>query len=603
MQNCLGELNLTYALIYLDDVIVFSWTEEEHLHHLRVVFARFLEHGLKLKPSKCHFFQDEITFLGHEISAEGMKLGTANLKAIVEMAPPKTYTEIWCFTGMMGFFRWFIKGYSKIAKPLNDLLEGEASKLKAEEVELPLDALKAFEELKLRCMTVPVLVFTDFKKPFQLETDASKEGLGAILLQESDDGQYHPVAFASHELKGGEPKYHLSKLEFLALKWAVTEQFHKYLQYQPFTVRMDNNLLTYILTTPNLDMLGHRWVAALAGFNMKLEYLKGSDNKVADALSRVSTQKLDGETVTELLNYARNGSAPRAEMANIHVIEEGERVDQEVIVWYTQIVKQHKNFRNLANQDWVRAQSEDPVIPQVIKWIQWPRKDHRKLEEYLVGVASDYEKRFYIAQQKEFTLQDNLLYLQVTPANSQDTVPVFVVPTVDRQAAIDGCHCSAGHQGHNHTLSLMKERFWWPGMSQALLKAVANCGRCIQYEVKGQLPPMQPIICTEPMELVHIDYIGMEVTIATDKKPVVWNVLVVVDHFTCYVQAFVTKNHTVRTTAWVLYNNYFSIWFSPMSHVGSRNRILWEGHCGYVQPARHRKDPYYSVSPSNQRIG
>ena len=94
MQNCLGQLNLTYALIYLDDVIVFSRTEEEHLHRLRVVFGRFLEHGLKLKPSKCHFLQDQITFLGHEILADSMKPGTANLTVIAEMAPPKTYTEI-----------------------------------------------------------------------------------------------------------------------------------------------------------------------------------------------------------------------------------------------------------------------------------------------------------------------------------------------------------------------------------------------------------------------------------------------------------------------------------------------------------------------------
>ena len=168
MQNCLGELNLTYALIYLDNVIVFSRTEEEHLHCLRVVFARFLEHGLKLKPSKCHFLQDEITFLGHEISAGGMKPGTANLKAIAEMAPPRTYTEIRWFTGMTGFFRQFIKGYSKIAKPLNDLLEGEASKLKSEELELMPEALKAFKELKMNCMMAPVLVFADFKKPFCL---------------------------------------------------------------------------------------------------------------------------------------------------------------------------------------------------------------------------------------------------------------------------------------------------------------------------------------------------------------------------------------------------------------------------------------------------
>ena len=197
MQNCLGELNLKYALIYLDDVIVFSRTDEEHLHHLRVVFGRFLEHGLKLKPSKCHFLQDQITFLGHEILADGMKPDTANLRVIAEMAPPKTYTEIRQFTGMTGFFRRFIKGYAKIAKPLNDLLEGEASKLKSEELELTLEALQAFEDLKKKCMTAPVLVFADFRKPFWLETDASGEGLGAVLLQESDDGHYHSVAFAS----------------------------------------------------------------------------------------------------------------------------------------------------------------------------------------------------------------------------------------------------------------------------------------------------------------------------------------------------------------------------------------------------------------------
>ena len=505
MQNCLGELNLTYALIYLDDVIVFSQTEEEHLHRLWVVFSQFLEHGLKLKPSKCHFLQDEITFLGHEISVDGMRPGTANVKAMAEMAPPKTYTEIRHITSMTGFFWRFIKGYSKIAKPLNDLLEGEASKLKNEELELTPEALQAFKDLKKKCMTAAILVFADFKKPFRLETDASGEGLGAILLQESDDGQYHPVAYASQELKGGEPKYHSSKLEFLALKWAVTEQFRKYLQYQPFTVWTDNNPLTYILTTPNLDALGHRWVAVLARYNMKLEYLKGSNNKIADTFSWLPPEKLNEEAIVELLDFARVSHKPRAETADINVLGESERVDQEVIVQYTQIVKQHKNFRNLANRDRVEAQSRDPVIPTIINWIKQPRGDKRTLAEYLTGVASEYEKRFYAACQKEFTVQDNLLYLHATPTNSQDTAPVFVVPTNDRQAAINGCHCSTGHQGQDRTLSLMKERFWWPGMSQALLKAVANCGRCIQYEAKGQLPPMQTIICTEPMELVHID--------------------------------------------------------------------------------------------------
>ena len=287
MQNCLGELNLTYALIYLDDVIIYSKTEEEHLVRLRAVLERFMEHGLKLKPSKCNFFRTEISYLGHKVSAAGMEPGTDGLKGIVEIVPPATYTQVRKFLGATGYFRRFIKGYARIAKPLNDLLQGESSKLKSHPVGLPPDALAAFQELKIKCLTAPVLAFADFKKPFLLETDALIEGLGVVLSQKQDDGRYHPVAYASRGLKGGELKYHSSKLEFLALKWAVTEQFREYLQYQPFLVRTDNNPLTYVMTTPNLDAVRHRWVAAMAGYNFEIEYVRGMDNKVADALSRV----------------------------------------------------------------------------------------------------------------------------------------------------------------------------------------------------------------------------------------------------------------------------------------------------------------------------
>ena len=157
MQNCLGELNLTYALIYLDDVIVFSRTEEDHLIRLRAVFEHFREHSLKLKPSKYHFLRKEITFLGHKVSEEGMKPGEEGLKSIAEMAPPWNYTEIRRFLGATGFFCHFIKNYAHIARPLNDLLEGEASKWKAQLVDLTPEAVEAFDLLKTKCVTAPVL--------------------------------------------------------------------------------------------------------------------------------------------------------------------------------------------------------------------------------------------------------------------------------------------------------------------------------------------------------------------------------------------------------------------------------------------------------------
>ena len=150
-------------------------------------------------------------------------------------------------------------------------------------------------------MNSPVLAFADYTKDFLLEMDASKEGLGAVLSQKQEDGWFHPVAYGSQALATHEKNYHSTKLEFLALKWAITEHFKEYLLYQPFLVNTDNNPLTYIMSTPNLDATGHRWVSALAKYDFRLEYQKGRDNAVADVLSRVTTH-LPPEAVQAILD-------------------------------------------------------------------------------------------------------------------------------------------------------------------------------------------------------------------------------------------------------------------------------------------------------------
>ena len=165
-------------------------------------------------------------------------------------------------------------------------------------------------------MTVPVLAFADLEKPFVLGTNASGIGLGAVLLQEQEDGKLHPVTYASKALHGSQKNYHSSKQEFLALKWAITEQFQEYLLYKPFMVRTDNNPLTYIMMMPNLDAMGHQWVNALAGFDFKIEYLKGTDNKVTDILSHVET-RLDDATTKELLADCPNTVLKGAGYANM----------------------------------------------------------------------------------------------------------------------------------------------------------------------------------------------------------------------------------------------------------------------------------------------
>ena len=187
MQNCLGELNLIYCLIYLEDIIIFSQMVEEHLHRLHVVFDRFREYNLKLKPSKCSLFKEEINYLVHLVSKKGVWPSDLNLKAITECALPQTYMKVQAFLGLVGHYWWFINGFAHIAQLLNGLLSGEGASRKSEGVLLLEDALKAFDALKQVCMSTPVLPFADYTKEFLLVTNASKEGLGAVLSQKQAD--------------------------------------------------------------------------------------------------------------------------------------------------------------------------------------------------------------------------------------------------------------------------------------------------------------------------------------------------------------------------------------------------------------------------------
>ena len=273
---------------------------------MRVVFDCLREYGLKLKPSKCNVLKSEINYLAHHVSKEGVLPSKKNLESIAQCPPPDTYTKVKSFVGLVGHYWCFIKGFAKIVAPLYDLTSGENKDKKSEHIHLSPKAQEAFERLKAACLQAPILAFPDFNKPFLLETDASGGGLGAVLSQKQADGRYHPIAYASHVMNETEQRYHSNKQEFLALKWAITEQFHEYLSRygknrNEFVVHTDNNLLTYIFSSTNLDDAGQWWVARLASYNFSLEYQKGKDNTVANFLSRMN-ERLPEEEVWEYLN-------------------------------------------------------------------------------------------------------------------------------------------------------------------------------------------------------------------------------------------------------------------------------------------------------------
>ena len=174
-------------------------------------------------------FRNEITYLAHQVSKDGVCPSNLNLKAIEECIPPQTYTKVCTFLGLVGHYRRLIKGFACIAQPLSEYFTREGANKKSEHVSLTKDAMKAFEVLKQVCMTASVLVFANYTKPFLLETNASKDRLGVLLLQKQADGQYHPIAYGSRALMPHEKNYHSTKLEFLAIKRAVTKHFKEYL--------------------------------------------------------------------------------------------------------------------------------------------------------------------------------------------------------------------------------------------------------------------------------------------------------------------------------------------------------------------------------------
>ena len=288
METCLDDLNLKWCLIYLDDIVTFSRTQEEHIKYLNAVLQRLIEARLKLKPSKCDLFKSKIVYLGYRVTTEGIHPDPKGIRAVQEMVAPETVMGVRKFVRLISHYQKFIKGFANIARPPNKLVSGENAKKKKERILWMDECQVAFNMLKEALSTALVLTYTNYSKPFGLITDASKLGLRAALYQEQDDGTERPIAFKSRALSDLEQKYHLGKLEFLALKWAIMEKFQEYLYGgHPFEVWTNNNALMYLLTTAKLDTTGHCWVGHLVNYNFSLKYIKGNTNVVADALSRV----------------------------------------------------------------------------------------------------------------------------------------------------------------------------------------------------------------------------------------------------------------------------------------------------------------------------
>ena len=372
MEDCLADLNLKICCIFIDDIIVFGKTYQEHLENLHLVLQRIRDANLKLAAHKCEFFKRRVKYVGHVVSKAGVEIDQQKVEAVVNWPKPTTPEAVRRFLGFVGYYRRFIKDFSRVSRPLTDLMPTPKTTKKTKKSK-PTKEWKwgkeqetAFETLKQHLISAPILGYADSSLPYELHTDASGDALGAVLYQEQE-GTKRVISYASRSLNKAERNYAPHKREFLALKWAICDKFKDYLYGQRFTVLTDNNPVTYVLTTAKLDATGHRWLAALAAFNFDIRYRPGRSNADADALSRLSEDTSEERIIdVDSIQAICNSVVPQCYVESL-------TVSPDIVV-----DDEDPTGNRIGNiVDWSKAQSLDPDLKRLINYVQDNRKPTR----------------------------------------------------------------------------------------------------------------------------------------------------------------------------------------------------------------------------------
>ena len=256
MQQVVSAVNPSsgpdFVSVYLDDILVFSRDLDDHLEHLRLVIERLVEVGLKLKPSKCKFAQHNLEYLGHIVSREGLRTNPKLTEAVAEFARPQSVSDVRRFLGLASYYRRFISNFAKTARPLHRLTCKDTWFVWSAECQT------AFQDLKEKLSTAPVLAYPNFDAEFVLETDASIRGLGAVLSQAQEGGKLHPVGYASRALSPSEVRYGITDLKTLAVVWAISH-FNHYLYGSCVVVYTDHTAIKSVLEAANPTGKHARW--------------------------------------------------------------------------------------------------------------------------------------------------------------------------------------------------------------------------------------------------------------------------------------------------------------------------------------------------------
>ena len=537
-----------FAVAYLDDILVFSRTYEEHLKHIEDVFNRLGAANFSLNKSKCHFVKAEIDYLGHVISSNGIRPNPEKVRAIQTLDPPTNVKGVRSFLGMAGYYRNFIPQFSAIARPLTKLTKKNVHFDWCDE------AQRSFEYLKAKLVTAPILAYPDVTKPYSLYTDASDFAVGGILTQDFEEGE-RVIQYVSHQLTPNRLHYPVIEKECFAIIYCITK-LKQYLLGADVTVYTDHKPLKSLFTAEMKNTRVQRWAILLDEYQVKIKYRQGIHNGRADMLSRIRIKPTEQEL---------------EESQEILAIEQTK----------TNISKTHKNlptYEHISFDTDINMKNEQQLDTHCINMIKELKQNNDK-------VANDY------------TIADDLLY-HIAKLVRFETEPILqlVIPSRLKQVVLQGYHSDfgGGHVGIEKTYQKIRSRYFWPNCYKDVVEYVRCCEVCQRRMLRKQHAELQDSIQPHaPMEVVGIDTVGPFVTSSNGNNYIV----TMVDWYSAWVEAYPVPNKEAVTIAKVILEHFVPQHGCPRVLVSDRGTEYVNGAIDYLSTTmkikRNVTTPYH----------
>ena len=506
MNHALRSVIGKKALVYLDDVIIYSKTQDEHMKDINEVLELIRKAGLRIQLKKCHFFRDSVNYLGHVISRKGISPDPEKIDKVKNYPVPNSVKEVRAFLGLAGYYRKFIPNFGKIAKTLCAKQTSEAT---SEPFDWTEDDQKAFEKLRDSLVSPPILAYPDFSKEFILFTDAC-DWLGAVLSQEQEKGEV-VIAYASKHLKPPQLKYATIEKEAYAVIFAI-KHFHHYLVGRPFTVISDHRPLQWLAQQKDDSGRLGRWAVKLAAYDYRIVYRPGRVHQNADSLSRLRVAA------------AQNGNVDRAER---HLVA---AVDSLTI---------DSNLGDL--------QRADKLCKSIINYLQ---HGTRAVEDIQITPLWLKEIDFY-------NIENGILYRRAPNLKSKrrnEENRQLVLPLALRRRVVKELHdaATAGHLTFIRTYTKVSDNYYWPDMRKDIKKYCETCEVCIANSKLNIKSPLHPIEqATRPFQIIGIDFLGPIKPCSSSGNS---HIMVMTDYFSKWAEAVALPNQTAAVTADCLYS-------------------------------------------------